>query len=182
MASSSRQNGHPSAMNGREKEYEQLVRVVCPAMATWLRRHVSDRYDREEILELTIIKGWEAYPTLKEKMAGRSWMMSILRHETSNYRRQEQRKGNRREGREEFDEELHSGTGTGTEDAIVGKIDEEWMKKHLIEGEMHLYELAKVGYKSTEIAAQLGTTGNAIRKRLSRMNKKIERLFSNRKE
>lgn len=175
MASSSCQN-YPFATNGREKEYAQLMKMVCPMMAMWLRRHVSDRYDREEILEITIIKGWEAYPTLKEEATGRSWMMTILVRETSNYRRHEQRKGNRREGREEYDEELHSGTGTA-EDALLAKIDWERVQAKLTVKEKVLLCLEIEGYSSEEIGKKIGKTSVAVRKSLSRIKEKIRRYF-----
>jgi RNA polymerase sigma-70 factor, ECF subfamily len=46
--------------------------------AYWLTR---DRAQAEDVLQEALLRGWRAFPRLREKVAARAWLFSIVRNE-----------------------------------------------------------------------------------------------------
>lgn len=160
------------------EQYEQLFQSTHPTMNKWLRIHVLDQDDHKEILQMVRVKGWKTYHTLKKKEQGGAWLMSILRHQASNYRRRESRKGTRRKGNEDFDEEIHSGSGDENwEDRLIANMDLERLKERLRPDEAELLRLTMEGFSNEEIAEELEITVVTVRQRKHRLYKKIKRYM-----
>lgn len=178
MAFPFHQNGHSQHNREMLKQYEKLLQVAYPDMDKWLQWHVPNHYDREDILQQAQIKGWVTYHTLQEEEQGVAWLMSILRHQASNHRRQEQRKGSHRKGDEGFDEEIHSGSEGGNwEDRLIATMDLERLKERLRPDEAELLRLTMEGFSNEEIAEELEITVVTVRQRKHRLYKKIKRYM-----
>jgi len=61
--------------------FEELVRAHAADMyryAYWLAR---DRQQAEDIVQEALLRGWRAFPRLREAAAAKSWLFSIVRNE-----------------------------------------------------------------------------------------------------
>ena len=64
-----------------ESSFEHLVRTCAGDLyryAYWLAR---DRQRAEDAVQEALLRGWRAYPRLRERGAARSWLFSIVRNE-----------------------------------------------------------------------------------------------------
>lgn len=61
--------------------FEDTVRAHAADLfryAYWLTR---DRVQAEDVVQEALLRGWRAYPRLRERQAARAWLFSIVRNE-----------------------------------------------------------------------------------------------------
>ena len=61
--------------------FEELVREHAAALfryAFWLAR---DRQQAEDVVQEALLRGWRAFPRLRERAAAKAWLYSIVRNE-----------------------------------------------------------------------------------------------------
>jgi RNA polymerase sigma-70 factor, ECF subfamily len=61
--------------------FEELVREHAAALfryAFWLCR---DRLQAEDVVQEALLRGWRAFPRLREQAAAKAWLFSIVRNE-----------------------------------------------------------------------------------------------------
>ena len=62
-------------------QFEELVREHAVALfryAYWLCR---DRQQAEDVVQEALLRGWRAFPRLREQAAAKAWLFSIVRNE-----------------------------------------------------------------------------------------------------
>jgi RNA polymerase sigma-70 factor, ECF subfamily len=134
--------------------------------AYWLAR---DRHQAEDAVQEALLRGWRAYPTLREGAAAKSWLFSIVRNE---FYRQRAR-----------------------EAPLADAIDVESIDLGIECSELKALEMRDVlhalpvgfaeplalqilgGFSCAEIASMLATTEGAIMTRLTRARQALRRAF-----
>ena len=146
--------------------FEDLVREHAAALfryAYWLAR---DRHQAEDVVQEALIRGWRAFPRLRERAAAKTWLFSIVRNE---YLRAAGRKPQAVVGLEEA-ELVAETTSPGLE-----------MREALMALPPSYAEPLTLqvlgGFSCAEIAAMIGTTEGATMTRLTRARQALRRLI-----
>ncbi len=148
--------------------FEDLVRQHAADLyryAYWLAR---DRQQAEDIVQEALLRGWRAYPRLREQAAAKSWLFSIVRNE---YLRAMESNARQPESLQDFDPPDERAANPGLE-----------MREALLSLPASYAEPLALqvlgGFSCAEIAAMLGTTEGATMTRLTRARQALKRLVA----
>lgn len=158
-----------SAATG-DPSFEQAVRAHASALyryAYWLSRN---RQQAEDIVQEALLRGWRAFPALRDRAAVKSWLFSIVMNE---FRRSIE-KNARHAAELDVDEidvadERISPFGIEMRDALMA-LPVSYAEP------LALQVLG--GFSCAEIAAMLETTEGAVMTRLTRARQALKRLVS----
>ena len=132
--------------------------------AYWLSRN---RQQAEDIVQEALLRGWRAFPQVKDRTAVKSWLFSIVRNEFH--------RATARDAR-------HAGVdvdGLELADERAGPFGMEMRDALLALPASHAEPLALQvlgGFSCAEIAAMLETTEGAVMTRLTRARQALKRL------
>jgi len=134
--------------------------------AYWLAR---DRHLAEDIVQEALLRGWRAYPRLRDRAAVKTWLFSIVKNEFHRATAQDARHGG------------------GVDSADLDLIDERAspfameMRDALMALPLSYAEPLALqvlgGFSCIEIAALLQTTEGAVMTRLTRARQALKRLI-----
>ena len=135
--------------------------------AYWLAR---DRQQAEDIVQEALLRGWRAFPRLRERAAVKTWLFAIVRNE---FRR------------------LVASNATHADSVDVAELDVADERMELLGLEMREALMALPvayaeplalqvlgGFSCAEIAAMLETTDGAVMTRLTRARQALKRLIA----
>lgn len=133
--------------------------------AYWLSRN---REQAQDIVQEAMLRGWRAYPRLREHAAIKSWLFSIVRNE---YLRTLESPAPPLESLEDIDvpDERSGGAALEMRDAL-SSLPASYAEP------LTLQVLG--GFSCREIAAMLGTTEGATMTRLTRARQALKRLVA----
>jgi RNA polymerase sigma-70 factor (ECF subfamily) len=152
--------------------FEHLVRQHAAELfryAFWLAR---DRSQAEDIVQEALLRGWRAFPRLREQGAAKSWLFSIVRNEYLRAAEAGSRQPESLEGLDPPDERSPE-LGLEMREALAA-LPASYAEP------LALQVLG--GFSCAEIAAMLGTTEGATMTRLTRARQALRRLIAPVKE
>ena len=148
--------------------FEELIREHATALfryAYWLCR---DRLQAEDVVQEALLRGWRAFPRLREQAAAKAWLFSIVRNE--HYR------------------------AMGRNPPLAENIDDlELADEHNAPRDLEIRQAIMSlpasyaeplalqvlgGFSCAEIAAMLGTSEGAVMTRLTRARQALRRLVT----
>ena len=147
--------------------FEDLVREHAAALfryAYWLAR---DRQQAEDVVQEALLRGWRAFPRLRERAAAKAWLYSIVRNE--HFRAV----GRKPPPAESVDEELP--------DERDSPADLEIREALLALPPSYAEPLALQvlgGFSCAEIASLLELTEGAVMTRLTRARQALRRMMA----
>lgn len=133
--------------------------------AFWLAR---DRSQAEDIVQEALLRGWRAFPRLRDQAAAKGWLFSIVRNEYLRAMASSARQPESLEGLE-LAEERHSDRALEMREALMA-LPESYAEP------LALQVLG--GFSCAEIAAMLGSTEGAVMTRLTRARQALRRLVA----
>lgn len=148
--------------------FEDLVRSHAADLyryAFWLAR---ERRQAEDLVQEALLRGWRAYPRLRERAAAKAWLFSIVRNE---FYRAAAKNGPPLESVDDLELADESATESGLE-----------MREALMSLPSSYSEPLALqvlgGFSCAEIAAMLGITKGAVMTRLTRARQALRRLVA----
>jgi RNA polymerase sigma-70 factor (ECF subfamily) len=150
--------------------FEQLVRKHAGDLfrfAHWLSR---DRQQAEDIVQEALLRGWRAFPSLRDKEAAKSWLFSIVRNE---YYRACAKNAPVADAVDVEDIEV-----ADERSELFGLEMREALAALPLSYREPLALQVLGGYSCAEIAAMLNTTEGATMTRLTRARQALKRLVS----
>lgn len=148
--------------------FEELIRRHAADLfryAYWLAR---DRHRAEDVLQEALIRGWRAYPRLRETAAAKAWLFSIVRNEFLRAAAKDALEPGSLDGIDLPDERV---TDEGVE-----------MREALLALPVSYAEPLALqvlgGFTCAEIASLLNTTEGATMTRLTRARQALRRLVA----
>ena len=148
--------------------FDELVRRHAADLfryAYWLAR---DRHRAEDVVQEALIRGWRAYPRLREAGAAKGWLFSIVRNEFLRSAAKDALEPDSLDGVDLVDERM---TGDGLE-----------MREALLSLPAPYAEPLALqvlgGFTCAEIAAMINTTEGATMTRLTRARQALRRLVA----
>jgi RNA polymerase sigma-70 factor (ECF subfamily) len=150
------------------QEFDGLVRAHAADLfryAYWLSR---DRQRAEDVVQEALLRGWRAFPSLRDKAAAKSWLFSIVRNE---HFRESGRRGPPTENVDDLElaDERPDAFGLDMRDALRA-LPASYAEP------LALQVLG--GFSCAEIAVMLQTTEGATMTRLTRARQALRRLLS----
>lgn len=153
-----------------DPSFEQAIRAHAGALyryAFWLARN---RQQAEDIVQEALLRGWRAFPALRDRAAVKTWMFSIVKNE---FHRSIE-KNARHAGNVDVDEidiadDRISPFGIEMRDALTA-LPAPYSEP------LALQVLG--GFSCAEIAGMLETTEGAVMTRLTRARQALKRLVS----
>jgi RNA polymerase sigma-70 factor (ECF subfamily) len=148
--------------------FEDVIRQLGADLyryAFWLAR---DRQQAEDIVQEALLRGWRAYPRLRERAAVKSWLFSIVRNEYLRAMETNSRQPESLDGLDPADEHEAS-PGLEMREALMA-LPASYAEP------LALQVLG--GFSCAEIAAVLGTTQGAAMTRLTRARQALKRLVA----
>lgn len=160
--------GHAMNAQGTNALFEASVRAHAGDLyryAYWLARN---RQQAEDIVQEALLRGWRAFPRVRDRAAVKSWLFSIVKNEFHRATAKD----------------MHSGSGIDVDGMDI--IDERAspfgmeMRDALMALPVSYAEPLALqvlgGFSCTEIAAMLETTEGAVMTRLTRARQALKRL------
>ena len=149
-------------------DFEDLVRKHAADLfryAFWLSR---DRQRAEDVVQEALLRGWRAFPRLREQSAAKAWLYSIVRNE---HYREAARNSPPAESIDEMEiaDERPGYFGLEMRDALKA-LPATYAEP------LALQVLG--GFSGVEIAAMLDITEGATMTRLTRARQALKRLFA----
>jgi RNA polymerase sigma-70 factor (ECF subfamily) len=148
--------------------FEDLVRSHAADLyryAYWLAR---DRAQAEDVVQEALLRGWRAFPRLRERAAAKAWLFSIVRNEYLRALGAKPPAAESLDGMEIADERQDL-FGLEMRDAILA-LPASYAEP------LALQVLG--GFSCAEIAQMLGTTEGAAMTRLTRARQALRRLVA----
>ncbi len=150
--------------------FDEAVRAHAPDLfrfAFWLSR---DRAQAEDIVQEALLRGWRAYPGLRERSSVKAWLFSIVRREFLRAR------GASEARFESLEEEVLAAVEARS--PLFGLEMREALLA-LPPGYAEPLALQVLGgFSCAEIALELGTTEGAVMTRLTRARQALRRLIA----
>ena len=148
--------------------FEDLVRTHAKDLyryAYWLAR---DRQQAEDVVQEALLRGWRAFPRLRERAAAKSWLFAIVRRE---YLRALGSAAPQAESLDGMDlpDERQELFGVELRDALLA-LPASYAEP------LALQLLG--GFSCAEIATMIGTTEGATMTRLTRARQALKRLVA----
>jgi RNA polymerase sigma-70 factor, ECF subfamily len=146
--------------------FEEIVRAHAADLfryAYWLAR---DRQQAEDVVQDALLRGWRAFPRLREAAAAKAWLYSIVRNEFHRARGAAAPAAESLEGLEVADERSEL-FGLELRDALLALP--------LSYGEPLALQVLG-GFSCAEIAHMIGATEGATMTRLTRARQMLRRL------
>ena len=147
--------------------FEQSVRTHAGELfryAYWLARN---RQQAEDIVQEALLRGWRAFPAVRDRAAVKSWLFSIVKNEFHRSATQDARHAGVDLDGLEFADERASPFGMEMRDALMA-LPVSYAEP------LALQVLG--GFTCAEIAAMLETTEGAVMTRLTRARQALKRL------
>ena len=133
--------------------------------AYWLAR---DRHQAEDVVQEALIRGWRAFPRLRERAAAKAWLFSIVRNEHL-----------RAAGRGPQATELLEEADVPDESEASASLEMREALTALPPSYAEPLALQVLGgFSCGEIAAMIGTTEGAIMTRLTRARQALRRMIA----
>ncbi|HWA37767.1 MAG TPA: sigma-70 family RNA polymerase sigma factor [Burkholderiales bacterium] len=150
------------------ERFEDIVRQHAPDLyryAYWLTRN---RQQAEDVVQEALLRGWRAFPRLRERGAAKAWLFSIVRNE---YLRAAGRNAVELQSIDEVElpDERADNAGLEMREAL-GALPASYAEP------LALQVLG--GFSCAEIATMLNTTEGAAMTRLSRARQALRRLIA----
>jgi RNA polymerase sigma-70 factor (ECF subfamily) len=148
--------------------FEDLVRIHAADLfryAYWLAR---DRQQAEDVVQNALLRGWRAFPRLRDRGAAKSWLFSIVRNEYLRALGAASPPAESLDGMELADERQDL-FGLEMRDALLA-LPASYAEP------LALQVLG--GFSCAEIAQMLGTTEGAAMTRLTRARQALKRLVA----
>ena len=152
----------------QEQNFERTVRAYCADLyryAYWLCRN---RHGAEDVVQEALLRGWRAFPRLRERAAAKAWLYSIVRNE---FLRSARRHGVLTESLDEID------VADDRADAFGLEMREALMALPASYAEPLALQVLG-GFSCAEIAVMLETTEGAVMTRLTRARQALKRLIA----
>ena len=153
-----------------DPSYEQAVRAHASALyryAYWLARN---RQQAEDIVQEAPLRGWRAYPSLRDRAAVKTWLFSIVKNEFHrSIEKSARHAADLNVDEIDIADERISPFGTEMRDALMA-LPVSYAEP------LALQVLG--GFSCAEIAAMLDTTEGAVMTRLTRARQALKRLVS----
>ena len=149
-------------------DFEDLVRTHAAGLfryAFWLSR---ERHRAEDVVQEALLRGWRAFPRLRERAAAKAWLYSIVRNEYLRSVRQNRVHAESLDGIDVPDERP---------DVIGLEMREALMALPASYAEPLALQVLG-GFSCAEIAEMLETTEGAAMTRLSRARQALKRLIA----
>jgi RNA polymerase sigma-70 factor (ECF subfamily) len=146
--------------------FEEIVRAHAADLfryAYWLAR---DRQQAEDVVQEALLRGWRAFPRLREAAAAKAWLYSIVRNEFHRARGAAAPAAESLEGLEVADERSEL-FGLELRDALLALP--------VSYGEPLALQVLG-GFSCAEIADMIGVTEGATMTRLTRARQMLKRL------
>ena len=154
--------------DGAHASFEESVRTHAGDLyryAYWLARN---RQQAEDIVQEALLRGWRAFPRVRDRAAVKSWLFSIVKNEFHRASSQDARHAGSADASElEIIDERASPFGMEMRDALMA-LPVSYAEP------LALQVLG--GFSCTEIAAMLQTTEGAVMTRLTRARQALKRL------
>ena len=148
--------------------FEEAIRTHAGALyryAFWLARN---RQQAEDIVQEALLRGWRAFPGIRDKAAVKTWLFSIVKNEFHRAFGKDARHANQVDVTElDIADERASPFGMEMRDALAA-LPVAYSEP------LALQVLG--GYNCAEIAAMLQTTEGAVMTRLTRARQALKRL------
>jgi len=157
-------------LQGSSEEFEEVVRAHAGDLyrfAYWLAR---DRQQAEDVVQEALLRGWRAYPRLRERTAVKAWLFSIVRNEFYRLVAKNAPHANHMDVTEIdiADERV----------PLFGMEIREALKNLPLAYAEPLALQALGGFSCAEIAVMLETTEGAVMTRLTRARQSLKRLVA----
>ena len=156
---------------GSDASFEQAVAAHAGDLyryAYWLARN---RQQAEDIVQEALLRGWRAFPGIRDRAAVKSWLFSIVKNEFHRATAKDAQQGGSASGVEladlEIVDERASLFGMEMRDALMA-LPASYAEP------LALQVLG--GFSCAEIAAMLQTTEGAVMTRLTRARQALKRL------
>lgn len=146
--------------------FEELVREHAAALfryAYWLAR---DRHQAEDVVQEALLRGWRAFPRLRERAAAKAWLFSIVRNE---HLRAAGRKPAATEPLDDIADEGTAASGLEMREALMA-LPAAYAEPLALQ--------ALGGFSCAEIAAMIGATEGATMTRLTRARQALRRMIA----
>jgi len=133
--------------------------------AYWLAR---DRAQAEDVVQEALLRGWRAFPRLRDRAATKAWLFTIVRNEFRRAR-----------GAAEPGAETLEGLEIADERQDLAGLEMREALRALPPGYAEPLALQVLGgFECAEIARMLGTTEGAVMTRLTRARQALRRLVA----
>jgi len=149
--------------------FEDLVREHAAALfryAYWLAR---DRHQAEDVVQEALVRGWRAFPRLRERAAAKAWLFSIVRNEHLRAAGRKPQPSVAFEDAELPDDDESASFGFEMREALMA-LPPSYAEP------LALQVLG--GFSCAEIAAMIGTTEGATMTRLTRARHALRRMIT----
>jgi RNA polymerase sigma-70 factor (ECF subfamily) len=148
--------------------FEDAVRAHADDLfrfAYWLTR---ERAQAEDVVQEALLRGWRAFPRLRDRAATKAWLFAIVRNEFRRAR-----------GAAGPDTESLDGVDVADERQDLARLEMREALRALPAAYAEPLALQVLGgFECAEIAQMLGTTEGAVMTRLTRARQALRRLVA----
>lgn len=149
------------AREGNRFAYAALLQRVTPVIRAFLRKHLGDRADNEDLLQEILIAIHQSSHTFNTKRSFQAWMFAIARHKLQDYLRMHYRNRALREAHaEEISQAIHKPEPASPQAREM--LDD--MLEMLPEKQRRIVRLMKLeGYTARQVAERMQISVPAVK-------------------